>query len=84
MKTVIKSSSHTFEIDGSQIDLFYFFHDCTIQIYLEGELIYNQKFQPGRIHSNYVNLIDVTVRIYEQHLKSKKLKPSRETPTMEV
>lgn len=83
MKTTIKSSAHTFEIDGNQIDLFYFFHDCTIQIFIEGELIYNQKFQPGRIHSNYVNLIDVTVRIYEQHLKTKNKKPKQESHALE-
>lgn len=73
--TEIVSTQHCIKINEDWIELVYLFNESTLQVHVNAELIYSRKFDPSRIVLSYLNVIDVTVTIYQQYKKSKTQPP---------
>jgi hypothetical protein len=71
MEGKIITTSHTIEIKGKQIDLWYNFDQMTLQAFIDGVLILDSSFQPTRQSFNYVNVMDVSKTLLDNYEKRK-------------
>ncbi len=66
----LHSASYSILIDGVQTDLFISNYDCTIEVYYNGELIYQRTFTPHSSTFNYTTAIDLAINIVSNYKRT--------------
>jgi hypothetical protein len=78
LTTEIITTQHCIKINEDWIELIYIFNESTLQVYVNEELVYSNRFNPSRIVLSYLNVLEVAVMIYERHKKTTVMPASRE------
>jgi hypothetical protein len=74
LKSEVISTQHYIKINDDELDVIFDFSIMNLQVHLNGSLIYSRTFQPNRVGLNYLNVLEVTIYIYSNYIKSIKKK----------